>query len=412
MRLQLTIKRFHSIASAHIDFANPTFFIGCNGSGKSNLADAFSFLAEIATFPLQAAFDRRGGIHTVSTRVPQPFKTFAEGIRKGREQTLGLAISFIRDDEPLPERFHNIRYAFEVKPLSRFEFEVVREQGLVQQSNGRLQYFDRKGPKVESNVEWMKAVENWGSGAALLIPLIGSSVPFHLIGDLLKRMSVYAIDPGKLRGAQDPETGAGLRPDGSNATSVLNELRRRSPSTVGRIEEVLSSVTPNIRRVWTVRQGKQFALKFSQRWAEEKRLDFDAFSMSDGTLRTLGLLLALHQQPPPSVAVIEEPEATIHPGALGTIIDVLRSSAKLMQVVVTTHSPDVLDAKWIGPEHIRIVSWDSGLTRISEIGDVPRTALRDHLMGAGELFRTNALEPPDLFQESSNDQLNLFETIE
>jgi predicted ATPase len=411
MRLQLTIKRFHSVAAAHIDFNNPTFFVGCNGSGKSNLADAFSFISEIATIPLQGAFDKRGGIHTVATRVPQTFATFAERTRRGRHETLGLAISFIKDGGDQTDVFRSARYAFEVRPLSRFEFEVEREQALVQ-TETKVHYFDRKGAKVDSNVEWMRAVANWGNTTALLLPLVGTTVPFYYVADLLKRMCVYAIEPAKLRGPQDPETGAVLRVDGSNATSVLSELKRRNPYTVNRLEELLASVTPSIRGVRVVRQGKQYALKFSQGWGPDKRLDFDAFSMSDGTLRTLGLLLALHQLPSPSVAVIEEPEATIHPGALGTILDVLRSASKSMQVVVTTHSPDVLDAKWIGAENIRIVNWDRGVTQISEIGDVPRQALRSHLMGAGELFRTNALEPTELFEEPTASQLSLFESIE
>ncbi len=41
--------------------------------------------------------------------------------------------------------------------------------------------------------------------------------------------------------------------------------------------------------------------------------------MSDGTLRSLGLIMAVFQKQSPSVLVIEEPEATIHPGALGAV---------------------------------------------------------------------------------------------
>ena len=69
--------------------------------------------------------------------------------------------------------------------------------------------------------------------------------------------------------------------------------------------------------------------------------------MSDGTLRAIALITAIFQIPKPPVVVIEEPELTMHPGALGAILDLLQLASERMQVVVTTHSPDILDARWI-----------------------------------------------------------------
>lgn len=132
--------------------------------------------------------------------------------------------------------------------------------------------------------------------------------------------------------------------------------------------------------------------------------------MSDGTLRALGLLAAVFQRPAPSLLVIEEPEATIHPEALGSILDVLRHAGRFMQVLVTTHSPDVLDAKWIADRHLRIVNCDKGATRISRVSPATREALSEHLMGAGELLRSNALTPADLFDQNPS-QLRLFEDV-
>ena len=122
--------------------------------------------------------------------------------------------------------------------------------------------------------------------------------------------------------------------------------------------------------------------------------------MSDGTLRAIGLLAAVFQRPAPSLLVVEEPEATIHPGALESVLDLLRHASKHMQVVITTHSPDLLDAKWIADRHLRIVEWNEGATRVAPVSDSTRKALQGHLMGAGELLRSNALEPRDFLQKS------------
>ena len=67
--------------------------------------------------------------------------------------------------------------------------------------------------------------------------------------------------------------------------------------------------------------------------------------MSDGTLRVLGLFLAAYQAGHPSVLGIEEPEATVHPAMAEVVTEVLLDAAHDQQVLVTTHSPDILDYK-------------------------------------------------------------------
>ena len=136
-------------------------------------------------------------------------------------------------------------------------------------------------------------------------------------------------------------------------------------------------------------------------------MKFDAFNMSDGTLRVLGMLAAIFQRPAPSLIVIEEPEATVHPGAIGSILDVLRHAGRFMQVVATTHSPDVLDAKWLQDRNLRIASWESGTTRVSAVSPAVRVGLREHLMGAGELLRANAMTAAEASEQDKR-QFALF----
>ncbi len=65
---QLIWRRFRSLPSEEVEFDNPTFLVGQNGSGKSNFADAFTFLAEAMASPLQTVLARRGGFATVGNR--------------------------------------------------------------------------------------------------------------------------------------------------------------------------------------------------------------------------------------------------------------------------------------------------------------------------------------------------------
>ncbi len=389
----LILKRFRSIPTERIDFDNPTFLVGRNGSGKSNVVDAFSFLADSMALPLQAVFDKKGGITAVRNRT------------SGRSYppNLGLGVIF----GPINGDVREGRYAFEVRALPNYGFEVVREQCTVSLARGRV-WFERQKGAFSSNVSGLKPALD---PASLGLPVVGGEAAFAPVVRCLATMRVYAIEPGKLREMQDPDSGTSLRTDGSNATSVLQEIERHSPAEVERLGRVLASIVPNTERVRTIKHGKKLSLEFTQQWGRNKSLKFEAFSMSDGTLRALGLLTAMAQRPSPSLLVIEEPEASIHPGALEAILDLLRAASRRIQVIATTHSPEVLDAKWIRDNHIRIVSWQDGATRVSGLADTSRAALQQHLMGAGELLRSNALDPAPLFAEMADSQANLFEDL-
>ena len=98
---KLILKRFRSIPSGTIDFENPTFLVGRNGSGKSNLVDAFAFLAELMVSPLRAALERRGGIMSVRSQTSE----------RSYPPNLGLCAIF----GPISGAVTGGRYAFEVR---------------------------------------------------------------------------------------------------------------------------------------------------------------------------------------------------------------------------------------------------------------------------------------------------------
>ena len=65
---------------------------------------------------------------------------------------------------------------------------------------------------------------------------------------------------------------------------------------------------------------------------------------SDGTLRLVAYFALLNQPEFPPLIAIEEPERNLHPGALPVIADVLERIAEHSQVIITTHSSQLLDA--------------------------------------------------------------------
>ena len=368
MLRRLTLKRFRSLRSATVEFDNPTFLVGQNGAGKSNIVDALSLLADAMVAPFAAVMDTRGGIGAVGHR----------STSRGRGADVGVRV----DIEGL-SGVREAMYAFEVRPTQGYDYEVRREQCLCVAEDGTPSWFHR-ADKFRSNIKTHPAP----APNALALPLVAGDERFEPVAQFLSDIQPYRIDPRTLRELQDPDAGIRLRSDGGNTASVLHQL---DPGTRQHLQEVLQTVVPGKVEVKAERVQNKLSLQFTQRGARAAALRLGPHNMSDGTLRAVGLLAAVFQPRLPSMLIVEEPEATIHPGALGTILDILRHATRSTQTVITTHSPDILEARWIEDRHLRIVSWEDGATRVAPTSEATRAALREHLMDAGELLRGNAL---------------------
>ena len=117
--------------------------------------------------------------------------------------------------------------------------------------------------------------------------------------------------------------------------------------------------------------------------------------MSDGTLRALAVLTALLQGDghSPSLIGIEEPEIALHPAAAGILWDAIQDGRERNQVLVTTHSPDLLDRKDIPVDTILATDSDSGTTLIGPIVESSRRLIQQRLATPGELLRQRRLQP-------------------
>jgi predicted ATPase len=137
--------------------------------------------------------------------------------------------------------------------------------------------------------------------------------------------------------------------------------------------------------------------------------------MSDGTLRALGVLVALFQSgtqsgSAPLVIGIEEPETALHPAAAAVLIDAMRDALSMRQVIVTSHSPELLDSPAVAASEILAVVAEEDGTRIGRLDEAGRSVLRDHLFTAGDLLRMNQLRPDPAAGALNPDDLELFGT--
>lgn len=388
MLKRLYLRGFRSFPAAVVEFDNPTFLVGQNGAGKSNLADAFAFLSDAMNSRLSTVFNQRAGYVTVGSRSGQTKHPLNLGMR------LSLA--------NLNEEVNAADYAFELRYF-RDSIQVKRERCTLDRKDGSCIWFDRTADEFKLSSSTQSLNPSLEPNA-LALPLVGGDSRFRPVLDFLSEMRVYSIDPAVLRETQDTDSGNRLNSDGSNTTSVLREIARQSPVALEIFIDLLGAIVPGVVDIRPKEYRNKLILELTQKF-KSKKTRFESFSLSDGTLRAVGLLAAIFQTQRPKILLIEEPEATIHPGALGAVLDVLWHAKRFMQVIVTTHSPDILEAKWIEDHHLRIVTWDDGCTHVARVSADTREALRGHLMDAGELMRSGTLlaaPTDDLFSQSPN----------
>jgi len=391
---RVALKNYKSLAACDVELGPLTFLVGPNGAGKSNFLDALRFVTDSLRTSLEHALRDRGGINEVRRR------------SGGHPNNFGLRLWF---SLPSGESGH---YSFRIGARPQGGFEVQDEECKIHSGEalGDVQHFRIKSGEVVTSTQ---------PGPAAVIDrlyLVSSSgLPaFRPVFEALSRMGFYSLNPDRIRDLQSPDAGELLARDGSNITSVLAQLEKTSRNRKERIEEYLAKVVPGIYGVDVKVVGPKETLEFRQQVAGAKDpWRFLAANMSDGTVRALGILVALFQSgngsgPRVPLVGIEEPEIALHPAAAGLLRDGLREASQTTQVIVTSHSPDLLDDDKIEANSLLAVYAEGGSTHIARLNDTSRAAVLKRLYTPGELLRMNQLRPdPNFTPEKIDRQLRL-----
>lgn len=374
---KVVIKDYKSIVSCDVDLEQLSFLVGPNGSGKSNFLDALRFCADALRYSLDQAVRDRGGINEVRRR------------STGRPNH--FAIRLLLEVRP---SFH-FDYQFEIGARTAGAYAVQREDCTwrsAEDSSYAGSFMIRNGAIVEST---FKNVPPATSDRLYLATMAGFRGP-DVLYKALSSMGFYALNPERIRDLQSPDSGGLLARDGSNLSAVFAVLSRLEPERKTRVLEYLRLITPGIENVIAKPLGPKETLEFIER-SESKTRKFLASSMSDGTLRALGVIVALFQRSPSDSAIslvgIEEPEMALHPAAAGVLLDCLREASRNRQIIVTSHSPDLLDRQDIPVESILAVSAEEGRTFVGPVNEASKKMLQKRMRTAGELLRINQMEP-------------------
>jgi hypothetical protein len=132
-----------------------------------------------------------------------------------------------------------------------------------------------------------------------------------------------------------------LAPSGQNLPRVLHNLMQESLDFEDEMNLAMKAIFPTTRRIRVVHSGR---LSLTIEWhVEGIKKPFYLNEMSDGTVRMLCWATILHAPILPSLLVIDEPEMGIHVAWMGILAEWIKKASRRTQVIICTHSPDLLD---------------------------------------------------------------------
>ena len=418
-------KNFRSIEFAELELEPLTVLVGPNASGKSNLLDILGFLGDAARVGLETATTRRGGIDSIGSKSPT-------GRVLGPE--IGCQYGF---------PWGTLNYAVALMRKGKGEYWVKRESARLKSSdssvrpqefviaNGRVTKPNLK--RVSKQIDSRRSADDGhaSSFAGIATQFIAksdrqdiqlmSAEPMHLTSllalllnelgpkgednhfllhqslsdarDDLGRIGLYHIFPNSLRDPQKVADSHPLATGGENLASTLRDMIQKKSRFLPDLKSALTFAVPGVRDIRVRHAGSYYVVELNHErdGGNERGSWFDLSHESDGTIRLLALLTALFQDPAPSLIGLEEPELAIHPGAMAVLSDTMKEAALRGQVLVATHSPDLIDRLPINS--IRAVTAEDGSTKVGKVTEHQLTSVTENLFSAGELHSMEGLQP-------------------
>jgi predicted ATPase len=368
----LAIKNYKSLRDTQFKLKPLSVVVGPNSSGKSNLFDALMFLRDLVRVGQQAVV-ARGGFPTIvwSGNVDEKISFDLQGPLRSEQGV------------------YSYRHFIELSGRPFRSFAVSKEFfGIFRNNEFRtlLEYPDKGQMASMYDMDGNNLGGFGGAEPASLLkdysPYPGRNELLGIYTSHLKGWELYDPTPTLMRGAMRVQWESRLGPWGENLAGVLHTLHSEYPDIFETIQDRLRTLVPHSRRLLSLltQEGQTYAGLEEDEIASK----IPASSMSSGTLRFLAFLVALYSPDAPQLVCFEEPENNIHPHALELLIDVLKSGSRKRQVLVSTHSPYLLN--FVDPDSVFVFERSQNETKVVEAGSRKNLKLLLRKVGLGEAW--------------------------
>lgn len=367
----LHIRNFKAIRdSGTLKLTPLTVLIGNNGSGKSSVLESLETVQKCVEENIDAALQMWRGIEHVRNKARQTqMKVGPTGKLRSTKPIVFQLAGRTKGKNFKAETAWNERGA---ENELFFEKESVRVGSMERQ---------REGNKARTT----------GAEDARTITLPGGKSLLNVdLGEYIKDWQFLTLSPQTM-GNPTPQTRAKgrirLAKDGSNIAEFLRNIGDLDRAAFNGIVETLRAVLPyaeDLRPAVTSEIERTVYLQL-----KERDFEVPGWLLSSGTLRILALLALLrHPEPPPLVA-IEEIENGLDPRTVHLLVEEIRVAVEAgkTQIVVTTHSPYLLDLLPLSA--IVLVDRADGELRFSRPGDSEEVQQWAKNFAPGQLYTMN-----------------------
>lgn len=395
MLTRFKVSGFKNLIDTEIFFGPFTCIAGQNGVGKSNIFDAIQFLSLLAdnTF-VEAARHTRGGegIERLFTAGGDGLMTFncdlivpKSGLddfmqeAKASVTFLNYSLKLRLDEGPsgLPRVElveENLSYIprGRAKSLLGFETTPAWRDSVIIPSNRRAPLIStdnkREQRVVRLSADKMKNTQKSKRGGGKPTDFLASSLPRTVLSAAQNadeaRTAVLARTEMRSWRILQLEPTALRRPDELLSPTAMDSQGNHLPATLYRLSlgpggekvyaELSNRLSELVADVRSLRVEKDDARRLLNLvLTDSRRVDFQASSLSDGTLRFVALGVLELDPAATGVLCLEEPENGIHPQRINAMLRLLFDMAThtgygvgsdnpLRQVIVSTHSPVVV----------------------------------------------------------------------
>lgn len=372
MHVRVHLKNWRSVDEATVDLAPFTVVVGRNSTGKSNFVDALRFASEVGR-DATTAVSQRGGIESIRRWGPsRPYDVTVEwrvaSSRAALDHEYTRHLMVLRSGKSGAWHFHHE----EIEAVGKERLIVERKRSTMKATRGSVPV-----RRMEEDIP--------ETTSAMLFARL-SGIAMTAGARALATVRALRPVPELMRRPQPPSNSPRLVENGENVATALQSLDEEQK---GAVLAAMQRIVPGLMDVTASSAGRYLTLVFRQSQTPERTPDFAATEMSDGALRALAVVIAAQQMRRNELLVIEEPEVNLHPGAARVIYDVLHRAASRGAVLVTTHSPELLDHA--RDDEILVCEYVDGVTRIGPLAEAQRKLVRDGLFSVSEIMRSEEL---------------------
>jgi predicted ATPase len=352
----IKLHNWKNFQNCEVQLAERCFIIGANASGKSNLIDALRFLRDISkqSGGLQSAVEDRGGITKIRCLA-------------ARTQTnVSISVEFGNPNEKQNIWRYHLDFAHTGGGIRKSQVKILSEEVYsYQEKNYVLKRNEKTSGEDEETLKYTHLEQVTANGKFRELQTFFQDIEYL---NVIPQMVRESSSAGNSSAKEDYY--------GRNFLERLAKMNEKTRNSYFRkINDCLKIAVPQLDELRFIKDTMGIPhlearyVHWRAKGSKQQEVQF-----SDGTLRLIGFLFALIDNN--GVILLEEPEINLHSGIIAQIpefVAKIQRSKKIKsnsQILITTHSYDLLSDQGISPNEVLLLENTQEGTSIKKVSDI------------------------------------------